>query len=463
MNEQKQDTVSAISTPIGKSGIGIVRLSGPRAIEIAGEIFHSPQNIQLKQASSHTIHYGFIKDGGEAIDEVLLSIMRAPKTYTREDIVEINCHGGVVPLREVLELTFEHGARPAEPGEFTKRAFLNGRITLDQAESVREVIEAKTTFSLDLALDRLQGRFSDFVNSLREDLTDLLAEIEVAIDFPDYEDSIVETEDLASILLDIQREIEDFLEKSRDGKILRQGHKVAILGKPNVGKSTLLNTLLKEDRAIVAPQPGTTRDVIEEELEIDGIPFRIMDTAGIGKPQSEVEEYGIQKAKEQGREAELSLFLVDASKELTEDDLKIAESLEPRETILLLNKIDLDRMLSKASASSQLGENWAEMLKISAKTGLGIENLESAMTNLVWGGQIHRKEDIYLLNIREKQLLQEAKRDINAALDSIGGGHPLDLAELDIRSARKSLGKLLGEDLSEEVLDRIFSRFCVGK
>ena len=457
------DTITAISTPIGKSGIGIVRLSGPNAIEITSKIFQSPSDVDLSAADSHTLHYGHIYEGENKIDEVLVSVMHSPNTYTREDVAEINCHGGVVPLRETLELTLDHGARPAEPGEFTKRAFLNGRLSLDQAQSVDDIIQSKTRFSLDLAMERLEGKFSSLIKSLKEDLTDILAEIGVALDFPDYEESILDSKELHSSLTDISEQIETTLSRSRDGKILREGFKVAILGKPNVGKSTLLNQLLKEERAIVTPVPGTTRDTIEEELEIEGIPFKIIDTAGIREPENEIEQKGISKAQSQGQRADLVLVIVDADDGIQNEDQAIGEEIPRSNSILLLNKIDLEPSLSQQSVLSQLGPGWADVMEISAKKGWGVEELGEKMTELVWGGKVGRSEEIFLLNVREKKLLKEARGHLEEAAEALTMDRPIDLVELDIRQARESLGELLGEDVSEEVIDRMFSNFCVGK
>lgn len=460
-----RDTISAISTPLGKSGIGIVRLSGPSAVEIAREIFKPPNDIDLAEVESHTLHYGFIYDsqGGKNVDEVLVSVMKSPTTYTREDVVEINCHGGIVPLKETLELTQKYGARPAEPGEFTKRALLNGRITLDQAKSVKDLIDAKTQLSLELAVERLEGKFSKFLSTTREKLTSVLAEIEVAIDFPDYEDSVVSKDELQDKLTEVNSEISDFLEKSRDGKILNEGHKVAIVGRPNVGKSTLLNRLLREERAIVSSTPGTTRDTIEEEIEINGIPLAVSDTAGIRSPENEIEERGVARAKEQSKRSDLALFLLDLTEKLQPEDFEIAHEINHEKSILLLNKSDLEMNLSRETIVDKMGEDWADVIVISAKNGDGMEELEESITRLIWGGEIEKDESLVLLDIQEKDMLRQAREDIKNAITNIEAGRAVDLIEVDIRSAREKLGRLLGEDLSEQILDRVFSDFCVGK
>ncbi|MCF7889667.1 tRNA uridine-5-carboxymethylaminomethyl(34) synthesis GTPase MnmE [Candidatus Bipolaricaulota bacterium] len=462
---KEEETIAAISTPLGRSGIGIVRLSGPEALGIAGKLFTSPDGIDLTEVESHTLHYGYVQDPREKkeIDEVLVSVMKAPRTYTREDVAEINCHGGVVPLRETLELALDAGARPAEPGEFTKRAFLNGRLTLDQAKSVKDIVDSKTRFSLELSLDRLEGKFSDFLSSLREELTAIMAEIETTIDFPDYEESIVTREELEEKLSELEGRIQDYLANSKDGKILKEGHKIAVLGRPNVGKSTLLNTLLREERAIVSSTPGTTRDTLEEELEIDGIPFRVTDTAGIRQTEGEIEKQGVRRAKEQGRKSDISLLLVDVNSGVKPEDLNIAEEVDKGKTILVLNKIDLVDNLSNREITAKMGSGWADLVKLSAKEGQGLKNLESSITELVWGGEVRKDESLVLLNVQEKELLKRAKKSLADAREALRSGRSIDLVELDIREGRKDLGKLLGEDLTDEVLDRVFSDFCVGK
>ena len=368
---KEKNTIAAISTPLGKSGIGIVRMSGPRAIDISEKIFRSGKGVNLKERPSHTLTYGYITDGKRKIDEVLISVMKKPNTYTKEDIVEINCHGGIVPLREVLDLVLEKGARPAEPGEFTKRAFLNGRISLDQAKWVREVIESKTGLSLELSVERLEGKFSKLLSYLKEELTDLLAKIDVAIDFPDYEESILEKDELLDTLEGQIERIDEILSKGKEGEIFKEGFKIAILGKPNVGKSTLLNTLLNKERAIVTSTPGTTRDTIEEEIDIKGLPFTIIDTAGLRDPSSEIEREGIFRTNKQIKRADILLFLINANEEITAKDIKISDRLPPEKTIILSNKIDLGKKLSTRQINHKLGKGWANILEISAKKRRG--------------------------------------------------------------------------------------------
>jgi tRNA modification GTPase len=458
-----EDTIAAISTPLGEGGIGIVRLSGPRAVEIVEGVFHSPKGINLKKVPSHTIYYGFIEDNGVKLDEVLIMVMRAPKTYTREDVVEIDCHGGIVPLRRVLELVLSQGARAAEPGEFTKRAFLNGRISIDQAEAVLDIVRAKTDLGLELSLDRLVGRFSGQIKELRKNLLDLLAGIEVGIDFPDYEEEALPREELIRNLENALRQVEYLLNHGRDGRIIREGLAVAIVGRPNVGKSTLLNRLLQENRAIVTPVPGTTRDRIEEWVEIEGVPFKLIDTAGVRKVQDELERIGVGLALEAAEGADLVLFMLDLSAPLASEDEAIAQRLRGKRTILLLNKLDLGRNFTAEEALRALRIEPEAMLEISAKFGEGLEELKGRLIGLVWEGRLERREGLFLLNIREKDLLERARDSFKRTLADAQGDTTLDLLAVGLEEILEILGELTGESLSEEVIDRIFSNFCVGK
>ncbi len=457
------DTIAAISTPLGEGGIGIVRLSGDRAIGIVDGIFKSPHIESLKKVDSHTIHYGHIMKGGKKVDEVLVSVMKSPKTYTREDVVEINCHGGIVPLREVLELVLEKGARHSEPGEFTKRAYLNGRLDINQAQAVLDIIESKTKTSLEISLGHLEGKFTRPIKELKESLKDILAQLEVSIDFPDYEEYELDRSRLKKELSRIDEQIANLLSKGKDGKILRKGLKTAILGRPNVGKSTLLNELLQENRAIVAPEPGTTRDWIEEELEIKGIPFIMIDTAGLTKAASEVERIGVKQAKRAAEMSDLILFLVDISTPLEPEDRSIAQNIKGKKSILVLNKTDLDKKFTKQEAIGYLGGTFEEAMEISAKYGTGVDKLADQMVKLVWGGEIEKSDDVFLLNIREKDLLKRAREVLSHSIQASKNGHPIDLLAVDVKEALEILGELTGENLTEEVIDRIFSKFCIGK
>lgn len=461
------DTIAAISTPLGEGGIGIVRLSGPQALEIVEGVFHSPRGISLKEVPTHTIHYGFIIDPATEtrVDEVLVSVMRAPRTYTREDVVEINCHGGIIPLRRVLELALKQGARAAAPGEFTKRAFLNGRISIDQAEAVLDIIRAKTDLGLELSLERLEGRFSRPIKELRERLLGLLAGIEVGIDFPDYEEEALPRGRLRAGLEEALRQVEYFLNHGRDGRIIREGLEVAIVGRPNVGKSTLLNSLLQENRAIVTPVPGTTRDRIEGWIELEGVPFKLIDTAGVREVQNEdeVERIGVELALSAAEGADLILFMLNLSEPLAEEDGAIARRLRGKRTILLLNKLDLGRGFSVEEALRALRIEPEAILEISAKFGDGLEELKKGLVELVWEGRLEPREGLFLLNIREKDLLGRTREALQQALADARAGVTPDLLAIDLEEALEVLGELTGENLSEEVIERIFSDFCVGK
>jgi len=450
---------------LGEGGIGIVRLSGPRAVEIVDRVFRSPKGISLKDVPSHTLHYGLIIDPatGTRVDEVLVSVMRAPRTYTREDVVEINCHGGIVPLRRVLELVLKQGARAAAPGEFTERAFLNGRISIDQAEAVLDIIRAKTDLGLELSLERLEGRFSRPIKKIRAKLLGLLAGIEVGIDFPDYEEEALPREELIRDLENARRQVEYLLKHGRDGRIIREGLQVAIVGRPNVGKSTLLNALLQENRAIVTPVPGTTRDRIEEWVELEGVPFKLIDTAGVRQVQEDVERIGVELALKAAEGADLVLLMLDLGAPLTSEDRAIAARLRGKRTVLLLNKLDLGRNFTAEEALRALRIEPEAVLEISAEFGEGLEELKGKLIGLVWEGRLEPREDIFLLNIRERDLLQRAGEALKEVLANVREGATLDLLAVGLEEALEILGELTGENLSEEVIERIFSDFCVGK
>ncbi len=451
----QEDTIAAISTPLGEGGIGIVRMSGPEAQRIAEAIFHPSSGIVLSEVNSHTLHHGFIVSQGKRIDEVLVTVMRSPRTYTREDIVEINCHGGIVATRAVLDLVLEGGARLAERGEFTKRAFLNGRISLDQAKAVLDVVRAKTKFGLEVAVDQLGGRFSEAIASIREGIGQLLAQIEVEIDFPDVE---VETGVILPSLTEITKRTEHLLKQGEQGKIVRDGLTVAIIGRPNVGKSTLLNILLAEERAIVTPIPGTTRDTVEEEAAIGGIPVRLIDTAGLREPSDLVEEAGVQRTKTAIERADLLLLMIDSSTPRTAEDLRLLQRDWEKPTILVLNKCDLPRVIKPIEF-----DHWSGRYEISAKTGEGLDHLSQGILDLFLKGQLPIRGAILLLDTWERDLLRRTQAHLNRASDAIQDGLSLDMIAEELRASYTVTGELQGIDVSEEVLDRIFSRFCVGK
>ena len=448
-----EDTIAAISTPLGEGGIGIVRMSGPQAISIAEDIFQATDRSSLSQVESHTLHHGFIETDGRPLDEVLVSVMRAPRTYTREDVVEINCHGGIVATRAVLELVLQRGARLAERGEFTKRAFLNGRISLDQAQAVLDVVKAKTALGLEAAVDRLSGRFTAALSALRESIARLLADVEVEFNFPDVPSPPKRLIPALEGLLERTRKL---LAQGERGRIVREGLTIAVIGRTNVGKSTLLNTLLQEERAIVTPLPGTTRDTGEEEMDLAGIPVRLVDTAGLRKAEDAVEEAGLRRTRAAIDRADLLFLLFDRSTPLTEEDRALLGTEWGKPRFLLLNKSDLPRALP-----SQAWE--AEAHEISAKTGEGIDRLLEAVLGSVLEGQVPGRHGLLLLDTWERDLLRRVERSLVGTVESAHRGSSLDMITEELRAAYAVAGEPQGIDLGEEILERIFSRFCVGK
>ncbi len=454
------DTIAAISTPIGEGGIGIIRISGPEAISVAKKIFFSPKVKDLHKVNSHTIHYGFIidPDNGEKIDEVLLTIMRAPNTYTREDVVEINCHGGLIVLNRILEILTKQGVRIAEPGEFTKRAFLKGRIDLSQAESVIDLIRAKTEDAQKIALEHLSGKLSEKINSLRDLLTRVCAHVEAYIDFPEEDiDGLTEREIEKEISFVIE-EIEKLVEGYKEGKIYREGLSTAIVGKPNVGKSSLLNALLMKNRAIVTEIPGTTRDIIEEYINIKGIPLKIIDTAGIRHAGDLVEAEGIKRTLQAVEYAELVLLVLDSSTNLDALDFEIIEKIGNKRMILIINKKDIKS--EYFSIPHELKNKPA--VEISALTGEGIEELKETIYKTVISGK-YRKDGLVVTKLRHKQALENANEALRNALQSMKEGKPLEITAMFLRDALSFLGQIVGIVTTEEILELIFSEFCIGK
>lgn len=457
-----EDTIAAISTPLGEGGIGIVRLSGPDAVEVAGIIFRAKRG-EWAGATGSSLIYGHIYDfEGAVVDEVLLGYMKAPHTYTREDVVEINCHGGAQPLKKILELTLAAGARLARPGEFSMRAFLNGRMDLAQAESVIDLIRAKTEGGLKLAAAQLKGDLSKKIFLLQDKLLGLLAQVEAKIDFPD--------EDLEeSTMVEIYRYSGEILEDIRElirgadaGKIYREGISTIIIGRPNVGKSSLLNALLRENRAIVTDIPGTTRDIIEEIINIGGIPLKIIDTAGLREAENIIEKIGIEKTKETMEKAGLVLLVLDASSELTGEDLAVIESAGDKRTVFLINKADIaekkiDKNIVEAHASGR------PVLWISAKEGIGLDQLEKIIFEMVMEGKVSNSDNILVTNARHRQALVKASVHLEDTRAGIKENVPADMAAIDIRAAWEALGEITGSTATEDLLDRIFADFCIGK
>ena len=448
-----EDTIAAISTPLGEGGIGIVRMSGSRAISIAEGVFQATDRSSLLQVKSHTLHHGFIDSDGRPLDEVLVTVMRAPRTYTREDVVEINCHGGIVATRAVLDLVLGRGARLAERGEFTKRAFLNGRISLDQAQAVLDIVKAKTGLGLEAAVDRLSGRFTAAISVLREMIARLLADVEVEINFPDVKST---PKTVIPALEGLLGRVRKLLVQGERGRIVREGLTIAIIGRPNVGKSTLLNALLQEERAIVTPLPGTTRDTVEEEMDLAGVPVRLIDTAGLREAANIVEEAGLRRAQSAIDRADMLFLMFDRSGPLTEEDQMLLRTEWGKPRFLLLNKSDLPRSLPEQA--------WGEAVyEISAKTGEGIDRLLEDVLEPVLKGQVPSRYGVLLLDTWERDLLRRVEVSLAGAVDSAQKGCSLDMLAEDLRTTYAVTSELQGIDLGEEILNQIFSRFCVGK
>ncbi len=456
------DTIAAIATPFGESGIGIVRISGPLAETIAKRLFKPKK--EESQFISHHFNYGEVIDplSGNPIDEVLLVFMRSPKTYTREDIVEIHCHGGYFVLQKVLELVLREGARLAHPGEFTKRAFLNGRIDLTQAEAVIDLIRAKTMASLEIANQQLRGGLYKEVRGLKERLVNHLAFIEAHIDFPEEEIEPLSLEGMKEDLSRIVEELSNWVDSYQEGKIFREGISCAIAGKTNVGKSSLLNVLLREERAIVTPYPGTTRDVIEEVINIHGIPLRLMDTAGLRKTVDSIEKEGVRRAKERVSDADLILLMLDGSRDMDEDDLEVFEETKDKKKVVVINKIDLQQRISVEDVKRRLPKD--QVVLISCLKGEGIEDLKDSIYNSI----IHREvrispEHLIVANIRHKSALSQAMESLMKGLNGLEEGISLEFIAFEIKSALDYLAEIVGETTTEEVLNRIFEQFCIGK
>ncbi|MBU5454876.1 tRNA uridine-5-carboxymethylaminomethyl(34) synthesis GTPase MnmE [Caproiciproducens sp. MSJ-32] len=455
------DTISAISTAIGEGGIAIIRVSGDKALDIVSKIFRAKNGKDIKDMKTYTMRYGHIIDidTKEAIDEVIISFMKGPRSYTAEDVVEINCHGGVTSTNKVLEMTIKAGARLAEPGEFTKRAFLNGRIDLSQAEAVMDLITAKTDLAMKSALMQSNGSLSREIGKLNEYLLNVLALIEYAVDFTEDEEEIDPSiparvrESLEEALNNINR----LMKNADEGRIIRDGLSLAIVGKPNVGKSSLLNVLLREKRAIVTDIAGTTRDVIEEYINLDGIPVKIIDTAGIRETEDIVERIGVEKSKEKIEEADLVLLVLDTSRELDKEDFEIIEAVKNKKTILLLNKIDLENKIDL-----KLVEAFEHKIKISAKEDLGIDKLKEEVKNMFFNGTID-SESLVISNSRHKQALIRAKENCEKAIISVKNNEYLDLVSIYVISALKALGEITGTELEEDLVNKIFKEFCCGK
>lgn len=457
----EMDTIAAISTPMGEGAIAIVRISGPEAVKAANQIFKGKN---IEKVESHTIHYGFIVDpeANEKVEEVMLSVLRAPKTFTREDIVEINCHGGLVSVNRVLQLVLNQGVRLAEPGEFTKRAFLNGRIDLSQAEAVMDLIRAKTDRAMNVAIGQMEGRLSKLVRQLRQTILETLAHVEVNIDYPEYDD----VEEMTHRLLlekatEIKAEIAKLLETSKQGKILRDGISTVIIGRPNVGKSSLLNSLVHENKAIVTDIPGTTRDVIEEYVNVRGVPLRLVDTAGIRETEDIVERIGVERSRQVLKEADLILLVLNNAEPLTAEDKKLFEAARGMDVIVLVNKTDLNRKIDMDEVK-KLADNYP-VISTSLKEESGIDQLEEAISGLFFTGKLESGDMTYVSNTRHIALLNQAQKAIDDVLSGIDAGVPIDLIQIDFTRTWEILGEIIGDTVHESLINQLFSQFCLGK
>ncbi|HHV74547.1 MAG TPA: tRNA uridine-5-carboxymethylaminomethyl(34) synthesis GTPase MnmE [Thermoanaerobacterium sp.] len=455
------DIIAAISTPIGEGGISIIRISGSNAIKIVSGIFKSKRNVDLKNVKSHTVHYGFICDmeNDEIYDEVLVNVMRSPHTYTKEDVVEINCHGGYIPAKRILELVLRNGARLAEPGEFTKRAFLNGRLDISQAEAVIDIIRSKTDLSNKYALMQLNGSVKEKITKIKNDLVALIAHIFALMDFPEEDVELFNDGELIDGINKSIREIDEILKTSEKGRIIREGLNTAIIGKPNVGKSSLLNALLNENRAIVTDIPGTTRDIIEEHLSIKGIPINLIDTAGIRQTDEIVERIGVERSREAIDKADLIMFVFDGSRPLEKDDYEILKLIENKKVLYILNKIDLPSTIDIHEVDKLSGGRY---VKLSSVTKEGLETLENTVYNMVMvDGLSH--DEFLLTNMRHKEALIKAKENLVSCLKTIESGLTEDFVSIDLNAAIDHLGLITGETANEDLINEIFERFCVGK
>ena len=466
-NEVKRlefETIAAISTPMGEGAIAIVRLSGEKAFQIAERLFQSVSRKKLNEAATHTIHYGHIidPDTSEVAEEVMVSIMRGPKTFTKEDVVEINCHGGLVSVKRVLQLCLKHGARLAEPGEFTKRAFLNGRIDLSQAEAVMDLIRAKTDRAMNVALGQMEGKLSKLIRKLRQELLETLAQIEVNIDYPEYDD----VEEMTHTMLEkkaayVRGEIKHLLQTAGQGKILREGLSTVIVGRPNVGKSSLLNSLVQENKAIVTDIPGTTRDVIEEYVNVRGVPLRLLDTAGIRETEDIVERIGVERSRQVLKEADLLLLVLNYSDELTPEDESLFQAVEGMDVIVIVNKTDLPQKIDMERVG-QLTQNH-KLVTTSLIEEEGVEELEQAIADLFFSGSIEANDMTYVSNSRHIALLNQALQTIEDVISGNEAGTPIDILQIDLTRTWELLGEIIGESVHDSLIDQLFSQFCLGK
>ena len=469
MEIEYQKTIAAISTAMSNSGIGIVRMSGPEAFEIADQIYRGKNNKKLSSQKSHTIHYGYIVENGETVDEVLVMLMRGPHSYTGEDTVEINCHGGVYVVKRILEILIFHGARPAEPGEFTKRAFLNGRMDLSQAEAVGDLITSQNEYALKSSISQLKGNIKEKITKMREQILYHTAFIETALDDPEHISVDGYGEELLEIMDMLIQEIEGLLKTCDNGRIIKEGINTVILGKPNAGKSSLLNVLIGEDRAIVTDIAGTTRDVLEEHINLQGVSLNIMDTAGIRDTEDLVEKIGVDKAKSHADQADLLIYVIDASAPLDENDNELLQLMKGKPAIILLNKSDLNMVVGKSEVQKAYyqsnGENSENIpiIEVSAKHQQGIDLVEQTLKDMFFEGNLAFNDEIYITNVRHKTALRDACDALNRVRESIHGKMPEDFYSIDLMDAYEALGSITGETIGEDLVNEIFSKFCMGK
>ncbi|HDX7793491.1 TPA: tRNA uridine-5-carboxymethylaminomethyl(34) synthesis GTPase MnmE [Staphylococcus aureus] len=456
------DTITSISTPMGEGAIGIVRLSGPQAVEIADKLYKGKH--LLNDVPSHTINYGHIIDpeSKEVVEEVMVSVLRAPKTFTREDIIEINCHGGILTINRVLELTMTYGARMAEPGEFTKRAFLNGRIDLSQAEAVMDFIRSKTDRASKVAMNQIEGRLSNLIKKQRQSILEILAQVEVNIDYPEYDDvEDATTEFLLEQSKEIKQEINRLLDTGAQGKIMREGLSTVIVGKPNVGKSSMLNNLIQDNKAIVTEVAGTTRDVLEEYVNVRGVPLRLVDTAGIRETEDIVEKIGVERSRKALSQADLILFVLNNNEALTQEDYTLYEVVKNEDVIVIVNKMDLEQNIDINEVKDMIGNT--PLIQTSMLKQEGIDELEIQIRDLFFGGEVQNQDMTYVSNSRHISLLKQARQTIQDAIDAAESGVPMDMVQIDLTRTWEILGEIIGETASDELIDQLFSQFCLGK
>lgn len=467
------DTIAAIATAVSDSGIGIIRISGSDALLVADKVYRSPKNQKkLSQAASHTIHYGYIYDEDELIDEVMVAVMRSPHSYTTEDTVEINCHGGILVMNRILETVLHYGARLAQPGEFTKRAFLNGRIDLSKAEAVMDLIHSKNEFAMKASVNQLKGSVSAKVRSLREDILYEIAFIESALDDPEHISLEGYPDKLMAKTRGLSQELKKLIDSADNGKMLKDGIRTVILGKPNAGKSSLLNVLVGEDKAIVTSVAGTTRDVLEESIKLHGIGLNMIDTAGIRDTEDEVEKIGVEKARKYANQADLVIYVVDSSRELDENDEEIIELIRDKKVIVLLNKTDLESVVTEEQIKDKFREIYEgeekhddslHVIRTSTKDNTGIDEFEKTIQDMFFAGRIAVNDEIYITNQRHKEALVEAYDSLKMVQKSLEDEMPEDFYSIDLMSAYAALGRIIGEEVGENLVNEIFSKFCMGK